>query len=50
VGADHAEQKRYDRQAARDGDAELAAYNAYLQTAARSHAIDDGRDPGRRRG
>lgn len=36
VRADHAEQRRHDRQADRDGDAQLASYNAYLQSLARS--------------
>ncbi|MEG9227306.1 cytochrome c oxidase assembly protein [Aeromicrobium sp. Sec7.5] len=37
VRADRAEQRRFDRQAVRDGGAEMAAYNAYLQRLAQHH-------------
>jgi putative copper resistance protein D len=49
VRSDRAETKRKDRQADRDGDAELAAYNAHLQDLKRREAQrnDQRRDEGR---
>lgn len=42
VRADHAEQRRFDRKAARDGDAELADYNAYLRSIAEHRSRERG--------
>jgi putative copper resistance protein D len=44
VRSDRAETKRKDRQADRDGDAELAAYNAHLQDLKKRHAKRTGLD------
>ena len=39
IRADAREARRYDRKAARDGDAELAAYNAHLERLKRSTKV-----------
>ena len=45
VRADRRERRRYDRQAERDGDRELASYNDYLARLAAASAIDSSRVP-----